>query len=169
MSSPIKFLISFVGIVLFLVGIIWLASPSEKSQTASLQPQLSVNAALAAEESFFDFGDISMSDGNVEHIFRVSNKGADLVNIAKLYTSCMCTKAIISASSGRKGPFGMPGHGFVPSADVVLNPGETAEVEVIYDPAAHGPSGIGRIERSVYLEGDAGSLVELRIRATVTP
>ena len=63
----------------------------------------------------------------------------------------------------------MPGHGFVPSADVVLNPGETAEVEVISDPAAHGPSGIGRIERSVYLEGDAGSLVELRIRATVTP
>src|SRR3989338_1285615 len=44
-----------------------------------------------------------------------------------------------------------------------------ATLEVVFDPAAHGPAGVGRIERVVYVEHSAGDLLEFQISAMVTP
>ncbi|KKT83316.1 MAG: hypothetical protein UW81_C0021G0020, partial [Candidatus Giovannonibacteria bacterium GW2011_GWC2_44_9] len=41
--------------------------------------------------------------------------------------------------------------------------------EVVFDPAAHGPAGVGRIERAVYLENSASEALQLKFSATVTP
>ena len=128
-------------------------------------------APLVATESFYDFGEIPLRGGLVETQFELTNEGTDPITIGKVYTSCMCTTATIIESDGNeKGKFGMPGHkGQLAVADSIVPPGESITVNAIYDPAAHGPSGVGLAQRSIYLETDSSETpkVELRIKAMV--
>lgn len=147
-------------------------NPGGASRAVAEEPPVARPAAedaLRASEAFFNFGTISMAAGPVAHRFIVQNTSSEPVTVRKLYTSCMCTTASISVSDRRAGPFGMPGHGFSPEANLAIAPGEAAEVEIVFDPAAHGPSGVGQINRVVYLETGSGAPFTLRIAATVKP
>ncbi|OGF49229.1 hypothetical protein A3I36_00205 [Candidatus Giovannonibacteria bacterium RIFCSPLOWO2_02_FULL_45_28] len=160
------FLGAFVSL-LILGGIVWLAKPNAPAnQEANAN---SGSGAIAASESSFDFGGVSMAKGNVSHNFKIKNTGASNAIINKIYTSCMCTTATLKVGGEKWGPFGMPGHGFVPSLKIKLAPGAEADTEVVFDPAAHGPAGVGKIERAVIIENDAGEPLELRFTAVVTP
>ena len=126
--------------------------------------------ALVSAEPFFDFGKISMAAGKVSHGYWIKNASAAPLTISRISTSCMCTDATLITQSGRKkGPFGMPGHGLAPELKERLAPGEAAQVEVVFDPAAHGPAGIGQTDRTVTIRNDAGLPLELRFGAMVTP
>ncbi|MDP1719096.1 MAG: DUF1573 domain-containing protein, partial [bacterium] len=125
--------------------------------------------ALNAEETSFDFGSISMAAGKVTHMFKIKNATAEPVIVGKIYTSCMCTAASLINDGRRLGPFGMPAHGAIPSIDEQIKPGGEAVVEVVFDPAAHGPAGVGTIQRVVTLENNAGAPLELKFAAVVTP
>jgi hypothetical protein len=73
-------------------------------------------------------------------------------------------------ATARKGPYGMPGHGAAPPAvNARLAAGELANVEVVFDPAAHGPSGLGRIERVVTVESAEAPPLELHMAVMVRP
>ena len=127
-------------------------------------------SVLDALEKTFDFNTISMKDGNVSHQFEIRNDGVEPVVIEKVYTSCMCTTAYITDSSGKRyGEFGMPGHTGSSGTKIEVAPGEAANVEAIFDPNAHGPSGVGFIQRSVYLETNsaASPKMEFSFQATV--
>ena len=63
----------------------------------------------------------------------------------------------------------MPGHAAVPIINVPMEPNEEVIVEVVFDPAAHGPAGVGRIQREVILENNAGQPVKLQFSALVKP
>lgn len=157
-----------VVVVLALGAAIWISWPApgagERANTASV-----MDSALTAEESSFDFGAISMAAGKVRHEFKIRNSSTEPVKITQLSTSCMCTEANLITSAGRKGPFGMPGHGFFnPKISEIMNSGEEGTVEVVFDPAAHGPAGVGPIQRAVYIE-TAGGTSELEIKAVVNP
>jgi hypothetical protein len=116
-----------------------------------------------------DFGTVSMMKGKVKHQFTVKNTGAEPMMLTKMFTSCMCTEASFIKSGQMMGTFGMPGHGAVPPLNQGLNAGEEATIEVTFDPAAHGPAGIGMINRSVFIEQASESPLELRFSANVTP
>ncbi len=137
--------------------------PKNQTQSASL---------LSAPENSFDFGTIAMKDGNVSKIFELKNDGAETIVINKIYTSCMCTVAkITDAKGGTSGPYGMPGHGGgISKASIEVGAGETVKVEAIFNPAAHGPSGVGLANRTVFLETNSSQTpkVELNFTATVT-
>lgn len=145
--------------------------PVSPSETVSKSNPARTGGTLVADELSYDFGKISMKDGNVSKTFKVTNTGGEDVNVPSLYTSCMCTTAyILNVNGTKKGPFGMPGHGaVVAKANEVIKAGETREIEVVYDPNAHGPAGVGLIERSVFLEDENKSVVEFKFRASVTP
>lgn len=165
MNKTIAFLAIAVGAVL--VALFLLGRPSGGlADTPTVGAEASV---LAAAEQSFDFGPISMAKGKVQHRFAVKNTGAGPTTIARMYTSCMCTTASIVKGDERLGPFGMQGHGFIPRMNMTLASGEAAEVIVTFDPAAHGPAGVGTIARTVYLEQDGSGALELNISATVTP
>lgn len=159
-------------IVAIAVGAIALiALPSlmpEKEKSASVAS----SASLIAQESFYDFGSIAMKDGLVETTYKLINTGDEAITIGKVYTSCMCTTASIIESDGNeKGKFGMPGHrGILKRAESLVAPGDSVTVKAIYDPAAHGPSGVGLAQRSIYLETDSKITpkIELRFKAMVT-
>lgn len=131
--------------------------------------QLAAVSPLVSPDPFFDFGKISMAAGKVSHKFTIENTGQTALTITKLYTSCMCTVATLITLAGKKGPFGMPGHAAIPSISETLAPGGRARVEIVFDPAAHGPAGVGRIERVITVETKAGKPLELGFVAMVTP
>lgn len=168
-----KNIIIATALALAFFGIIIALKPSPTNTNSGLK----ASGGLFAEESAFDFGTISMASGNVSHNFKIKNTGEGPVKIEKMYTSCMCTTAKLmmndssAAEMGKMmefGPYGMPGHGATPSINKNMAPGEEATVEVIFDPNAHGPAGIGLMERTVYLETDSGQK-ELGIKVVVTP
>lgn len=162
-----KTIIGVVIGVLVLGGLIWIAWPD--GQTSNASPTTSNGTLTVQEANNYDFGTISMAAGKVKNTFKIKNTGSDAVTINKMYTSCMCTTASLMMGDKRFGPIGMPGHGAIPRIDQVINPGEEVDIEVVFDPAAHGPAGVGRIQRVVTIENNAGKPVELSFSAVVKP
>ncbi len=155
-----------VGIILILTGLAWYTQPKNSPGLSAINNGLT---ALAAEHTFFDFGNISMANGNVNHSYKIKNETAEAINIAKMYTSCMCTTAYFIKDNNRIGPFGMPGHAAVLPLNKTLAPKEEATIEIVFDPTAHGPAGIGGISREIYLETKGKNLLTLGFSAQVTP
>lgn len=163
-----KFLPIFIPI-LVIAALVWLSKTENGNKTANLNSTTGGVNSIVGEETSFNFGEMSMANGKVSHAFKMKNTGAESVNLAKLYTSCMCTVAEFITANGSKGPFGMPGHGFVPSLNQVVEPGQDFEIKVTFDPAAHGPAGVGPVNRVVYLEQKDGSKIQLYIVGMVKP
>lgn len=143
------------------------AAPNPVPQVhAAAQP----GGALVSARPYYDFGTISMAAGNVSTTYRIRNDSAASLSINRIFTSCMCTTATLLTANGRKqGPFGMPGHGPLKAVSAQLAPGEVARLELVFDPAAHGPSGIGRIERVVTVNAKGTPPLELGMVAMVRP
>lgn len=130
----------------------------------------SASSSLVAAETFYDFGTISMKNGNVMKEFSVTNPTNQDITVSTVFTSCMCTTAFIVTPDGDiKGPFKMPGMGYAPPANEIIKAGESRIIRVVYDPNAHGPAGVGRIDRFVTLTDASGGAVQLEIKALVTP
>ncbi|MDP2637303.1 MAG: DUF1573 domain-containing protein [bacterium] len=165
MNKSIVFIVT-VTVVLF-AGIVFLARPGQ--QGVNQENQVLGQSTLMADMGMFSFGTISMAEGKVNHEYVVTNQGSEPVTIGKVYTSCMCTEALVEKDGKTYGPYGMAGHGFMSKVGVTLEPGESMRVKAVFDPAAHGPAGVGMVERVVIIENSAGSNMELRFDATVTP
>ena len=179
-STKMKVVIGACAAILVLGGLIIAAMPqpasnvaqpaSNVAKTVESTASASSTGALRARETNFNFGSISMAAGKVTHLYRFRNSGAEPIVLGKMYTSCMCTTAALVKSSGRKfAPVGMPGHTPIPALNETLQPNEEAMVEVVFDPAAHGPAGIGPIDRVVTIENSAGQPLELAFSANVKP
>lgn len=161
-------LITTIVIIAFLGVLVWVSRTQIPDTTGANVGQVG-ESKLVASESSYGFGSISMAAGNVTKRFTVRNEGSEPVTVRKLSTSCMCTTASLINGSRRIGPYGMPGHGSVPTFSEIIVPGQEAVVEVVFDPAAHGPTGVGPVNRAVYVEDSTGAVLELTFTATVTP
>ncbi len=153
-------------------GVFALGYVSKGGTAASVQNAAGSGAAspLAAPESFHDFGMISMKNGDVSYDFKVTNATDKDVMLPTLVTSCMCTSALIVEPDGSiKGPFLMPGMGYVPPANELIKVGDNRIIRVVYNPNAHGPAGVGAIDRFVILTDSSGNELKLEIKAVVTP
>lgn len=166
MSRQIKIIIAVAVGILGLGIILFLNQPTEHEQMQGTEVEHNV---LESDKQTYDFGTISMKDGIVKTSFKVKNPTTETLTLSKLYTTCMCTEAKLIVNGSSEGPFGMLGHGAIPTFNQKLEPNQEAEIEVAYDPNAHGPSGVGRIERSVIMESQNGKLITLNIIANVTP
>jgi len=171
-----KVAVGAVVVALVLGGLVVAARPGPATQAVpgveaapKIEAAPQVSRILAAKESNFDFGTVSMAAGKVTHRYWIKNTGGSPITIRKLYTSCMCTTAALVKASRKYDPYGMPGHGFMPTINASMAPNEAAMVEVVFDPAAHGPAGIGRIDRFVTLQTDREPPLELAFTALVTP
>lgn len=166
-----KGLIASIIVIGFLAFLFFAGRTASKQTTSATQNEAAISSAFALTETFYDFGTISMKDGKVSRMFSLVNSGEASQTIKRISTSCMCTEAfLVGQDDSRRGPFGMPGHGgFGPDINDVVSTGEKRNVEVIFDPAAHGPAGVGRIERAVFVEDGNGGTQTLTVKALVTP
>src|SRR3989344_5068210 len=164
--SPKIVIGTVIAIMVLIIGAAFgLSRPQAKPE---VNPESS--GKLTASETFYDFGSISMAKGVVSKKFTVTNDDSRAATITKMFTSCMCTKAKLSTGGQEWGPYGMPGHGgSVPKIAAEIAADQTGEVEVIFDPAAHGPAGIGQIERTVTVEQNGQEPLTFGFRAMVTP
>ncbi|OGG54632.1 hypothetical protein A3D62_00640 [Candidatus Kaiserbacteria bacterium RIFCSPHIGHO2_02_FULL_49_11] len=165
-SMDKKTIISLLLLVAGVLGLLlWGGSTASRGGDNAL-----VSSELVTATALYDFGRISMKDGNVRTRFSVTNPTSRDITLKSIVTSCMCTEAFIVNGDLKRGPFGMPGHGgVVPKANEIIKAGETREIEVVYDPNAHGPAGVGPIGRFIYLIEEDEKTLELQIRAVVTP
>lgn len=83
----------------------------------------------------------------------------------------MCTEATLVNGASRKGPFGMPGHSGLSSLSELVGPGEVVSIEVLVDPAAHGPQGTGPAKKIIYIDTDSATTptLKLELDINVTP
>ena len=158
--------------VLILAGVFGLGYAGKGGTVASVQNTTgsSTKTLLTAPESFYDFGIISMKNGDVSYDFTVTNPTDKEIMASTLVTSCMCTSALIIEPDGStKGPFRMPGMGYVPPANEIIKAGDSRVIQVVYNPNAHGPAGVGRINRFAVLTDSNGNELRFEIKAVVTP
>src|SRR3972149_7996708 len=111
-----------------------------------------LGAQIQIPHKNFDFKDIKYNGGNVTHAFPIKNNGSKELVLANLSTSCMCTQVYLKKGDEKSPSFGMKGHSAASDWKGVLMPKEEAEVIVVFDPTAHGPQGIGPVERFVSAE-----------------
>lgn len=158
-----------VGVITFMIlvvgALIAFSPPSAQSQKTTVS-----DSVLSASESAYDFGAISMAKGKVTKLFKIKNSTSASIAVRKLETSCMCTTATLVFGDRRVGPFSMEGMGApIPTINEELIAGQEAQVEVTFDPAAHGPAGVGPIARNAFLETTDGKKLVFEIKAQVTP
>jgi len=169
-TSNILYALIVLSVIVIGLGVYQSGERTLSAQAAPAPIQAVKDGALVSPRPYYDFGTVSMRNGTVSTTYRIKNRGAAALPFDKIYTSCMCTTAELITASGRtQGPFGMPGHGPLKPATGQLAPGETALLKVVFDPAAHGPAGVGRIERVVTVETKGTAPLELGFVAMVRP
>ena len=94
---------------------------------------------IEIENPTYDFGMVKQTSEIISATFEIQNTGKTDLIIDNMDTSCMCTSASITYG-GKEGPaFGMSMHGDNPKGwQVAIPPGESAKLNVYYDPMAHG-------------------------------
>jgi len=111
-------------------------------------------AVAFVDHAYYDMGDVPQTTRS--HTFTLENRGNAPLGIDGATTSCGCTTVQISTLGGTSPPFGMPGHGAPVSWSGRVEPGETAEVRVIYDSTAM--SGYYEGTRDAFVNTGAGEL-----------
>ncbi len=146
MNEKKYLLLLTVATVVILVGGVFFLTKS----TATPQVSTSTNAnAYTIEPTSYDFGRIPFKGGNVKKAFRIKNKGSETLKLFNVKTSCHCTVANVTVNGKESQNFGMSG---VSSWVGEVAPGEETKLTAIFDPAYHGPQGVGPITRFVSLE-----------------
>jgi uncharacterized protein DUF1573 len=128
------------------------------------------DVGFSADRLEHDFGSVRIDEGKVSTLFRVKNSSDKTIRVTQLFTSCMCTTVSLElADATVAGPFGMPGH----DSDTVLNrsfkPGEEFVATLTFDPAAHGPEGVGEVVRQALFQIAEDEFFRLTLKANVLP
>ncbi len=142
-----KLIIGFIVLtILILGGGIFVLSSTSATPAKITASQ---NAKVEVPQKTFDWGNIPYSGGNATKTFTLKNVGTDVLKLSGIKTSCVCTKAQISVDGKTSPYFSM--HSTSSWVGEVA-PGKEAELLVIFDPAFHGPTGVGPIERLISVE-----------------
>lgn len=147
------FLITAIVVLVFgFIGIIWAVKSESVDSGDAGTPKLVLDATS------FDLGDVSMASGLAKKTVKITNTGDDNLKISKMLTSCMCTEVSLNVNGKQSPKFGMPGHGGSgsPTWSQTLKPGESGELEIIFDPLAHGPDAVGPITRTINIFSNDG-------------
>lgn len=120
----------------------------------------------------YDWGDVSIADGTVSRSFAFRNDGDSDLVIRNATTSCMCTTASFDLPDGTSSPdFSMQMNGASTKWATSIAPGEEFSIDITFDPMAHGPDGVGPIQRSITFPTSASNMknedVEVRVMANV--
>lgn len=158
--SDKKIIMTIIGLsLLVLIGGVALASRAPTPPEIVTSSQVKIDVA----ETTHDWGTIPLNDGKVEKTFTVKNIGTEILRLANVETSCMCTQAKVSINGKESPYFGMHSN----SAWIgELDPGNEAELQVVFDPSYHGPSGTGQITRIVSVDTNDQNNPRLEFKLT---
>ena len=139
--------------VLIVIGIITFAILGTGawllSRPTGVEVEKSDQAKAEVGETNYDWGEIKINGGNTEKVFLIKNTGTGPLKLSGVSTSCMCTIAQVIID-GKESPFFAMHQksswvGEIPA-------GKEAELKIVFDPAFHGPSGVGQMIRQIVVE-----------------
>lgn len=141
-----KIIIGLIVLTMLILGggVYFLSSTATSTQVIPSQ-----NVKVEIPERTFDWGNIPYSGGNATKTFTIKNTGTGVLQLSGVKTSCTCTKAQVTIDGKGSPYFSM--HSTTGWVGEVA-PGKEAQLLVIFDPAFHGPSGVGPVERLISLE-----------------
>lgn len=157
-------IVSVIALGVLLIGF-WGISGAVKyfsKKTAGGTPQILIS------ETQYDFGTVSMANGIIKKTFEIKNTGSGPLEIKQIKTSCHCTTAVLKVGDRQSPTFGMDNNPFFWSEEIPA--GETGTLEVLFDPAYHGPQGVGSIIRDVYMATNdpKNKTAKIQISAEIT-
>ena len=157
-----KLLIIFLPVLIAIGGLVFLMT-----NRVSQNPQLGL-AKIEITPKEYDVGNIPIGGGLVKRDYEIKNIGSGDLKINDIWTSCHCTTAILKVAGKESPKFGMDHAGFWSQ---ILASGEIAQLEVIFDPAFHGPQETGLAVREIYLSTNdpQNKKATVRLTAEVTP
>lgn len=126
-------------------------------------------AGIVATPVSYDLENVPIKGGVVTKEYEIKNTTDKVIKIKKIATSCMCTTASVEIGDRKTSFFGMemPGDKNAP-INLEITANETGRVIVNFDPAAHGPQGVGPFDRIVWITfSDPGGIKELKFNGTV--
>lgn len=156
-----KFIFITIAVTILIIAgaVIFLGkSESQKPQVAAV-----TNVSLTTDSTSFDWGTIKLKGGKVDKTFTITNTGSDTLKLYEVVTSCLCTTAQVKINGNVSPYFAMHQKS---SWVGEVAPGETAELEVVFDPAFHGPQGVGDITRMITVKTNAQSQPEVSFNLT---
>lgn len=156
-KKVIVIVLPILSVVVGLVFVLANYSPKETSGT----PKIEINPKE------YDAGTVAIGAGLVKKTYEIKNVGDGELKISSIQTSCDCTSAILKVGDKESPKFGMHSTSAFWSQEII--PGEIGYLEVIFDPAFHGPHGIGQMLRVVFLSTNdsQNKKVEVRLLANV--
>lgn len=155
MAKDTKFIIgAFVFTLVLILGLAFVIS--SKGSKEKVLSEATVQGVEAAP-SDYDLGEVPIAGGIVTKEYEVKNETGGDIELLKITTSCMCTTASVKLGESATRFFGMEMAGDKnPFVNFKVKNGETAKVTVQFDPAAHGPEGVGPFDRIVWLYFEGG-------------
>jgi hypothetical protein len=126
----LKAIIFYVLGLFFLIGLL-VVFGSERARTSSFTANNLERPIAQLETDHADFGEMTNQEIK-SYTFKVTNVGKSDLELTQVSTSCDCTYAYITAGGQKSHKFTMHGHN-----DWIgkVAPGQSATVEVIYEPA----------------------------------
>lgn len=160
-GKALKIILPCVLLAAGAVLLIFNFSKGSSAQNSGGKPHLELG------ETEYDFGTVPITGGVLKKTFEIKNSGDGDLVIGPIWTSCHCTSAVFKWNGKQSPEFNMIK---VPWSQK-LAPSETGQIEVTFDPAFHGPSGIGEAVRAIFFETNdhQNKSSEVRIAANVTP
>lgn len=147
-----KIAVIFAVLTLFVVaGGVFLVSKNSSPATlgTSQGTSQSNEAKLFVNEKTHNWGRIEYGGGNVEKTFTIKNTGSSVLKLYNIKTSCMCTTAKLTINGIDSPSFAMhESSSWV--GEVASN--KEAVLTVVFDPAFHGPTGVGQVTRQVLVK-----------------
>lgn len=173
MSGETKFLVGtlLVTIVIITAAVFWISKISGGTSGTNPNVDRFVNnvqaQGITINRESIDIGKVAYGGGIVSNSYEIKNTTDKMVKLRKIVTSCMCTKARVKFGDKNTKFYAMEMNGDKnPIIDYDFPAGATAQVEFNFDPAAHGPAGIGLIDRVITLYFDTG-YIELKFNGEV--
>lgn len=120
--------------------------------------------SIHASETQHDFGDVPPAV--VSYTIAIGNEGSSDLTILNIWTSCGCTSAKLTVNDVTSPVFNTDGDAaFDKGWHAIIRPGESAQLEISYDPTVttNYYSGI----RTVFVESDDPSQRVLQVQVRV--
>ncbi|HJY98339.1 MAG TPA: DUF1573 domain-containing protein [Patescibacteria group bacterium] len=145
-----KILVILIAMFALVGGAVFLFAGDKQSSDASLAKVEAQEVSVTPES--YDIGRVLMKDGIVTREYEIKNSSSNTLRIKNIATSCMCTRAQVILGDKRTRLYSMEMSGAKnPNVDFDIPGGQSAKLVVKFDPAAHGPAGVGKVDRVVSL------------------
>ena len=121
------------------------------------------SVSMNINDNTYDWGTIDINAGKVTKTFTIENNGSTPLKLYDVKTSCTCTTAQLISDTDTSKKFSMHEKG---ASVFEVEPGKTAELLIEFDPAFHGPNGVGAISRTISMSTNDANNPELSFQLT---